>query len=164
MTAALPDHAPTVATVDSDAVSALLGYNLKRSYLIVRGAADEALAPHGLRVVSFTALSVIVDNPGLAPSQLAEALAMERSNIVLIVDALETAELITRGRSRTDRRRQALMATVRGRRVRDRAAAEVAAAEAAAVSMLDTDEKNTLLALLTRISAPPSAQKAAREG
>ena len=71
----------------------LIGYNLKRSYLIVRNAAEGVLAPLGLRVVSMTALSLIVDNPGIAPSQIADALQMERPNIVVIIDDLETRQL-----------------------------------------------------------------------
>ena len=54
----------------------LVGYNLKRSYLVVRNAAQDVLEPLELRVVSMTALSLIVDNPGIAPSQIADALQM----------------------------------------------------------------------------------------
>lgn len=134
----------------------LVGYNLKRSYLVVRSAAAAALEPHGLRVVSMTALSLIVDNPDIAPSELAEALQMERSNIVVIIDDLETRQLITRTRSKSDRRRFALMATVRGRRLRDKATADVAVSEDRATSMLTAEEKALLLDLLHRIQGGTS--------
>lgn len=129
----------------------LLGYNLKRSYLVVRNAAQEALDPLELRVVSMTALSLIVDNPGIAPSQIADALQMERPNIVVIIDELETRQLISRARSKQDRRRFALTATVRGRRMRDQASEAVAQAEDRALGMLTDAEKAQLMELLGRI-------------
>lgn len=135
-----------------DVIDGLLGYSLKRSYLIVRGAADEALAEYDLRVVPFTALSLIVDHPGIAPSEIAAALAMERSNIVVIIDQLETRDLIERRPSQTDRRRLTLFATIRGRRLRDRAATDVEAAERTALTALSEDEQRTLMQLLARVT------------
>lgn len=129
----------------------LVGYNLKRSYLVVRNAAQSALEPLELRVVSMTALSLIVDNPGIAPSQIADALQMERPNIVVIIDDLETRQLISRARSKEDRRRFALTATVRGRRLRDQAQAAVAQAEYRALGALSDAEIAQLLDLLRRI-------------
>lgn len=132
----------------------LVGYNLKRSYLVVRNAAQDVLEPLELRVVSMTALSLIVDNPGIAPSQIADALQMERPNIVVIIDDLETRQLISRARSKEDRRRFALTATVRGRRLRDQAQAAVAKAENRALSVLSDGEIAQLLDLLRRIRSP----------
>ena len=148
-----PDTAAQAdATVPADSiVRDLLGYNLKHSYLIVRNAAQGALDQFGLRVVSLTALSLIVDNPGIAPSEIAATLEMERSNIVVIIDDLETRQLISRARSKSDRRRFALTATVRGRRARDQAAHAVARAEANALGNLSDDEKTLLMELLRRI-------------
>ena len=101
-----------------------------------------------------TALSLIVDNPGIAPSQIADALQMERPNIVVIIDDLETRQLISRARSKEDRRRFALTATVRGRRLRDQAQAAVAKAEYRALGALSDEEIAQLLDLLRRIRSP----------
>ncbi|MEZ5723725.1 MAG: MarR family transcriptional regulator [Paracoccaceae bacterium] len=139
------------ANITDSMASELVGYNLKRSYLVVRNAAQEVLEPMGLKVVSMTALSLIVDNPGIAPSQIADTLQMERPNIVVIIDELETRQLISRARSKLDRRRFALTATVRGRRLRDQASASVAKAEYAALGALSDTEIAQLLDLLRRI-------------
>ena len=139
------------ATITDSMAAELVGYNLKRSYLVVRNAAQEVLEPMGLKVVSMTALSLIVDNPGIAPSQIADTLQMERPNIVVIIDELETRQLISRARSKLDRRRFALTATVRGRRLRDQASASVAKAEYAALGELSDTEIAQLLDLLRRI-------------
>ena len=55
---------------------------------------------------------------------------MERSNIVVIMDELETRDPISRALSKTDRRRVAPTATVRGRRLHDTAVAGVRRNEA----------------------------------
>ena len=144
---------PSDGIADSMA-AALVGYNLKRSYLVVRNAAQSALDPLELRVVSMTALSLIVDNPGIAPSQIADALQMERPNIVVIIDELETRQLISRARSQEDRRRFALTATMRGRRLRDQARDAVAAAEYGALGALSDAEIAQLMNLLRRIRSP----------
>ena len=139
------------ANITDSMAAELVGYNLKRSYLVVRNAAQEVLEPMGLKVVSMTALSLIVDNPGIAPSQIADTLQMERPNIVVIIDELETRQLISRARSKLDRRRFALTATVRGRRLRDQASASVAKAEYAALGELSDTEIAQLLDLLRHI-------------
>lgn len=145
------DEPETEAGLRDSIVCDLPGYNLKRSYMLVRSAAEAALVRHELRVVSMTALSLIVDNPGIAPSQIADALQMERPNIVVIIDDLEARELVDRARSTTDRRRYALTATLKGRRLRDHATADVAAAEDSALSGLTTAEKELLLTLLKKV-------------
>ncbi|SDD34894.1 DNA-binding transcriptional regulator, MarR family [Paracoccus isoporae] len=152
------DHTPPGTDPDRPVdriVHRLVGYKLKISYLTVRHAAQQALEPLGLRIVSMTALSLIVDNPGIAPSRIADDLQMERSNIVGIIDELEAQKLISRSRSRQDLRRFALTATVRGRRLRDRAVAEVEKAEDIALHALSSDEKSVLLELLSRIQKTP---------
>lgn len=146
----LSENRPEPSIADSMADD-LVGYNLKRSYLIVRNAAQAALDRHELRVVSMTALSLIVDNPGIAPSQIADALQMERPNIVVIIDELKSRQLISRARSTSDRRRFALTATMRGRRLRDQAAKAAGDAETQALGALTDDEKTTLMALLRKI-------------
>ncbi|MDN5568016.1 MAG: MarR family transcriptional regulator, partial [Paracoccus sp. (in: a-proteobacteria)] len=73
------------------------------------------------------------------------------SNLVLVIDELEERGLITRTKVPTDRRRSALNATLRGRRLRDRAAARVKAAEDAIIGRLDAADRDLLLATLTAL-------------
>lgn len=133
-----------------------LGYSLKRAYIVLHQAATGALDESGLKVRSFTALSLIVSNPGVAPSRLADMLRIERSNLVLIIDELETRELISRTRDPHDRRRFALSATLRGRRLQEKAAAAVKADEARAASRLSAEEQALLVSLLERIEDGPA--------
>lgn len=130
----------------------LTGYRLKRAYMKVQPTAQKALAEEGLRVISFSCLSAIVDNPGIVQFELADTLQMERSNLVVVIDELESRELISRERVPTDRRRYALTATLQGRLLRDRAAKKAAAAEQGVLAALAEDEQEALRDLLERIA------------
>ncbi len=147
------EEATGTDSVADGSVREMVGYGLKRAYMVLYPAAQAALAELDLRVPSFSCLSVIVRNPGIAPSVLAERLKMERSNIVVIIDELESRELIGRRQSKTDRRRYALTATVRGRRLHDKAVVALHASEAPFLGRLDAEERAQLIALLLRIEA-----------
>lgn len=128
-----------------------VGYALKRAYIRVHGAAQSALAEHDLRVLSFSALSMIMDNPDILASELADLLQMERSNLVALIDELERRGLITRTRLSTDRRRYALNSTAGGATLRDAAASDVEKAEAEVLRALTPDEFRTFMDLLRKI-------------
>lgn len=127
------------------------GYVLKRTYLIARPTALAGMAQFDLRVPSFSCLSLIVENPGIAPSSLAECLRMERPNIVVIIDELESRDLITRQRSSSDKRRFELRATVRGRHLHDKAALEIHRQEERLLAGLSEEERAQLIQLLGKI-------------
>jgi DNA-binding MarR family transcriptional regulator len=137
---------------DVDAVMReFVGYNLKRAYIVLHQAATRALEEHDLRVRSFSALSLIVGNPGVSPSELADMLQMERSNLVLIVDELDTRDLISRTRMKSDRRRYALNATLRGRRLHEKAAAAIRRADERPLLRLTAEDRAQLVNLLSKI-------------
>jgi DNA-binding MarR family transcriptional regulator len=135
------------------ALRGFVGYNIKRAYMVLHSDAQTVLAELGLRVLSFSCLSVIVRDPGIAPSVLAERLSMERSNAVVVIDELETRELISRAQSKTDRRRFALSATVRGRRLHDTAVAALRRSEDRLLARLTADERALLVSMMERIEA-----------
>lgn len=127
------------------------GYGMKRAFNAIQSDVNAALAPFDLRMVTFSALVMIVDNPGLRQSQLAEVLAIERPNLVLIIDELERRDLITRERAPDDRRAHALMVTLAGRRLHDKALAAVRAHEARMTAGLTDAERAMLIHALRRI-------------
>jgi DNA-binding MarR family transcriptional regulator len=139
--------------VSDDALREFVGYNIKRAYLVLHTDAQVVLAELGLRVLSFSCLSVIARNPGIAPSALAERLKMERSNVVVVIDELEARELVSRTPSKTDRRRFALNATVRGRRLHDTAVAALRRSEERLLGRLTKEEQALLVSMMERIEA-----------
>ncbi|KGJ03541.1 DNA-binding transcriptional regulator, MarR family [Paracoccus halophilus] len=139
--------------VEDTVLGTLIGYRLKRAYMQIQPQAQRVLAGENLRVVSFSCLSIIADNPGIVQSELAAVLQMERSNLVVIIDELEQRGLIGRERVPTDRRRYALTATLRGRRLRDSVAEKVRQAEDAVIGRLNPQDRAHLLAVLERLDA-----------
>ena len=93
------------------------GYSMKRAFITIQADVSRTLEPFGLRMITFSALAMVGDNPGLSQSQLAAGLAIERPNLVVIIDELERRDLITRDRVPTDRRTYALQLTTEGARL-----------------------------------------------
>jgi DNA-binding MarR family transcriptional regulator len=130
------------------------GYNLKRVYLLVRQDMMRALDPIGLRIMTFSALSVVAENPDLTQSQLAKALNIERSGVVVLVDELEKADLISRNRVEGDRRSYALHCTPHGKTLLEKAQSLVSQHEDSIFADLTLGERDTLRGLLGRIDTP----------
>lgn len=136
---------PQPAQVRDDRLGGLLGYGLRRASNAVQADLAETLKPFDLRMITYTALVLVVDNPGLSQTQLAAAMDVERPNLVVIVDELERRDLITRDRVPTDRRTYALTATLAGGRLCDQAGTAVRQHEARIFGAL-SEEARILLA------------------
>ena len=102
-------------------------------------------------MITYTALSLIIDNPGLRQSQLADAMDVERPNLVVIVDELEKRELITRDKVPSDRRAYALHATHAGRHLYGRATKAVQKHEERLRREIDPLDVKNAIATLGRI-------------
>lgn len=147
---ALP--APTEPAPVSDAtLRRFAGYHMKRAFNVVQADLTQTLRPFRLRMLTYSALTLIVDNPGLRQSQLAEALAIERPNLVLIVDQLEARDLIQRDRDPSDRRAHALIPTRAGQRLCDRALVAVSKHEERLFGFLGGQERAVLLRALQQV-------------
>ncbi|MGH1368411.1 MAG: MarR family winged helix-turn-helix transcriptional regulator [Maritimibacter sp.] len=103
-----------VVRINDDALRQFTGYSMKRAFNAIQSDVTRTLAPFGLRMITFSALAMISDNEGLSQSQLAAGLAIERPNLVVIIDELERRDLISRERVPTDRRTYALQLTPEG--------------------------------------------------
>lgn len=153
---------PPVAALPDRRLRALTGYTLKRAYQRLQSDAVRVLEGFGLRISTYSALAVICDNADLRQTQLAEALMMERSNTVVVVDALEQAGLIERRRVPTDRRSYALRATRVGRRLCDEVTEALHRHETDMLAALPPEDHAALMALLRRIDG--SGQGGGKDG
>jgi hypothetical protein len=63
-----------VDRVDTSYLETLLGYNARRSALKIIALFLERMAPHGLRPVDFSVLSLVTHNPGITSRQLCATL------------------------------------------------------------------------------------------
>ncbi len=137
--------------ITDNALRSFAGYTMKRAFNAIKADVTAALKPHGLRMVTFSALSVIDENPGLRQSQLALALAIERPNLVVLLDELEGAGLIARERVPEDRRAYALRPTEAGRAVLNAATEDVRRHDARMTAALTAEERAGLIAMLRGI-------------
>jgi DNA-binding MarR family transcriptional regulator len=144
---------PKSKTMTDQNLRQFAGYNLKRVYLLVHADLMQALAPLGLRTMTFSALNVVAENPNLTQSQLAQTLKIERSGVVVLVDELENSKLIARNRIDGDRRSYALHTTPKGVDLLAKSIRVVQAHEDKIFSDFSLKERETLRGLLNRVDA-----------
>lgn len=130
-----------------------VGYRLKRAYNILRSDMLVTLEPLGLRITTFSSLLLVVNNPGLRQSELASALDIKTSNMVAIIDDLESRKWIKREPEPTDRRALTLYATAAGKSVCKKAELLTVENEESRLSELSGSELNTLSSLLEKIES-----------
>jgi len=134
----------------------IIGYHLRRTQVAIfqhfsrTVAAEEHITP-GL----FGMLHVIAANPGLGQSRLAEAMEVDRSTIVKVVDQLEGRGLIVREPSPVDKRSHCLGLTERGRKALRRLEGLVLQHEDEFTKVLTADERQFLIRLLIRLYSQP---------
>ena len=150
--AALVSDKTVKPTQISDAtLRSLIGYSMKRAFNVVQADLLLALKPFDLRMLTYTALVLIADNPGLRQAQLADAMDIERPNLVVIIDELERRELIVRERVPSDRRAYALKVTLAGQQLYEKAVAAVTAHEKALLQGIPNEDRDAVIATLKRI-------------
>ncbi|MEZ0467927.1 MarR family winged helix-turn-helix transcriptional regulator [Phaeobacter sp. SYSU ZJ3003] len=146
-----PEPEMGVSHVSDETLRGFVGYHMKRAFNVVQTDLARTLKPFDLRMLTYTALVLIVDNPGLRQSQLADAMDVERPNLVVIIDELERRELIVRDRVPTDRRAYALKATLAGRQLYEKAVAAVTAHEQRLLENMDATTRDTVIAAMQLI-------------
>jgi DNA-binding MarR family transcriptional regulator len=150
---AVREDTDTANTVTDAALRPFLGFNLRRAWNVIHADLAATLEPLGLRMITFSALTVIGDNPGLSQAQLASALAVERPNLVAVTEELTKRDLISRDRVPSDRRTYALRLTTAGARLLAQATEAVQAHERALYAGLSDADKARLRTLLGKIES-----------
>ncbi len=138
-------------SLDASDLEDLIGYNLKRAYVIVQIDFRKALGQDGMSARVFSALSLCIRYPNITQSELARMMGIERSGLVAIVDELEAKKHLQRAPVPGDRRVQALVPTEAGRAAYDATLKAVRAHEDRLFEDMSAEEKETLLALLKKI-------------
>jgi DNA-binding MarR family transcriptional regulator len=137
--------------IDASFLESLLGYNARRTALIIIEAFLDRMSVYGLRPVDFSTLSLVAHNPGITSRQLCAALAILPPNLVRIVADLDKRGLLQRKPHPTDGRAIGLHLSTEGRKMMREAEATVLALEDAASSRLTVDERLTLISLLKKV-------------
>jgi DNA-binding MarR family transcriptional regulator len=117
--AALPASAagePRRAELALGELNEHIGYFARRFQVWIFQDLIKTLASANVRISHYSVLAVTDANPGLAQSEIAEAVGIEPARLVRVLDELEQRGLIQRMRSTTDRRSHALFLTAEGQK------------------------------------------------
>lgn len=100
--------------VDLGGLATMTGYAMRRAQIWMFRDLKAKFRQHDISLAQFSILYVVSFNPGLAQVRIADALAIERARLVLMLDRLEERALLERIRSKSDRRSYALHLTEKG--------------------------------------------------
>lgn len=114
--------------------------------------ANQALKPFGLKVRSYSVLSLACSEIAPTQRELAEFLALDPSQIVPLVDALETSGLVTRQSDPRDRRSKVIVATNEGHKLYAQARKITKQNEDETLAALSPAERTQLRELLSRVA------------
>lgn len=135
----------TAASMAGDA-----GFLLAKLHAVGSVLNNRALADHELKERSFSVLALATSDLEPTQREMAEFLSLDPSQIVALIDELETRGLVIRAPGRLDRRAKTVSATAEGATVFRRAEAAARQAEAAALARLSDEEAGQLKALLRK--------------
>jgi len=117
---------------------------------VARRGSDAALAPLGLRPLALVALTLLRDHGSATQQALAEAMRLDASNLVGLLNELEQQGLLVRMRDPGDRRRHIVEISKPGRARLERAERALAAVQDEVLAGLEEQERDALYALLLR--------------
>ena len=144
---------PGGAAVAAESVSRHVGYMLSRAHQRFRQATLEALDGTGVNPGQLAVLGALSAARGLSQTELSAATGIEKSSMVLLIDALEAAGWVRRRPHASDRRAHALELTARGEQRLRVLGPKLQDAEARLLEPLSAAQRKTLLALLQRLEA-----------
>ena len=139
-----------------------MGWLMSRASHTLGAALTEDLAPLGLNLRDYTVLiaaeRAAIEGRPRTQLALAQAARLDKSTMVVAVDALEEEGLVERRPDPKDRRARIVVPTDAGRELLARAEGVVLGVEDEALASLDAEKRRVLRGLLTRLVAgQPSA-------
>jgi DNA-binding MarR family transcriptional regulator len=111
----------------------------------------QMLVPLGVSPQHFAVLRWLADHDGATQQEIADLMQVRRNLMVGLVDDLEGAELLTRGRHPVDRRAHALHLTAAGRRTLAKANRAADQLDAELLAMLDPELRTPFHAALRQL-------------
>jgi MarR family transcriptional regulator for hemolysin len=132
-----------------------MGWLISRASHVLGAALVESLAPLGLNLRDYTVLiaaeRAAIEGTVRTQLGLARAARLDKSTMVVALDALEERGLVERRPDPKDRRARIVVATDAGRELLARAEGVVLSVEDELFADLSAEERRTLRGLLTRL-------------
>ncbi len=139
--------------IDYGLLPELLGYHLRRAQIAVFHDFAAAVGVEAITPGQFGVLTLIEANEGLNQSELGEAMGVDRSTVVAVIDKLECRGLVRRAPAPNDRRSYALRLSAEGRAMLVRLEPLVRRHESRIATGLAPSEQRQLINLLDRVAA-----------
>ncbi|MDQ2698353.1 MAG: MarR family winged helix-turn-helix transcriptional regulator [Actinomycetota bacterium] len=155
----MPKSADAVAPNAGSSTPALsddLSFLLARANAISLAAGNAALAAHGLKARSYSVLLLTTDDARPSQREIAEFLRLDPSQVVSLVDDLQSRGLVERRTDPADRRANVVVATDAGHRLAAVARESARDAEEQVHGQLTADERQMLTTLLRVLAFPES--------
>ena len=129
----------------------IVGFHIRLAHGAVYRHFTETFAHLDLTQKQVSALWLVNDHPDIAQTGLAQRMRMDRATTMAIVNRLEAKGYLTRRKSRSDARKQALNLTEQGRKALATAKRAIHQHELWLKSRFNEKEVAKLIELLTRI-------------
>jgi DNA-binding MarR family transcriptional regulator len=134
-------------------LAGIAGFHLARATVTTQASFQRHIAAvFDINKIEFSLLMLVLSNPGIVPKRLARALAVTAPKLTLLLDGLQSRNLIQRQRNAADGRSQHLLLTERGRKLARNAAAAAEPMERELLGPLSRAEHAMLIELLAKVS------------
>jgi DNA-binding MarR family transcriptional regulator len=133
------------------AINDILGFHIRLAHGAVYRHFMETFEHLDLTQKQVSVLWLVGDHPGIAQTDLAQRLQMDRATVMAIVNRLQARDFLERGASKLDRRRQTLTLRPAGETALRDARKAILEHEAWLTSRFNKREVRQLIGLLARI-------------
>ena len=140
--------------LDPGILGDLAGYNIRRAEVHMRQQFEREMGAKGLRPPEFSTLVLIATNPLATQAEIADALNIQRPNMVGLIGGLEERGLVTRTVYEHDRRNHILELTPRGAALLEEAKRVVRELDRRVTACWTDRERDQIVALLARLWDP----------
>lgn len=147
----VPTTPPIEGDDDIGEIRNIVGFHLRLAHGAVYRHFTETFTDLDLTQKQVSILWLIDDHPDIAQTDLARRMRMDRATTMAIVNRLQDRNLLIRGKSLTDGRKQTLNLTEQGREMLSVAKKAIRDHENWLKSRFNPKEVNILIELLTRI-------------
>ncbi|MHA1536454.1 MAG: MarR family winged helix-turn-helix transcriptional regulator [Alphaproteobacteria bacterium] len=146
---------PSAAVLDGKlaqgGLADLLGYQLRKAQVAAYQNFAEVLESQDISPGQVGVLLLVRANPGVNQTRVGNALGIDRSTLVAVIDRLEERQLIARTPSPKDRRSHALMLTSAGESYLKTMLPRLREHERQIAAGLSGDERRALISMLAKV-------------
>jgi len=141
----------TTVGLDLDCLPTLIGFNIRRAQIALWRDFNRQFADGDVRPGVFSAMLLANANPGIAQTDIANQLGIDKASVVSLIDRMENTGWVERRRSTEDRRRQGIFLTPEGIKACRSLKKEMIEHERKFVSRYSEQELRVLISLLRRL-------------